>query len=364
MALGELSEQGRVLRCLEEICSPDRFGQAQQAANLLRYLVRKTIEGVELTRKRIATEHFDFDLSLQENGTALVGVRVSDLRKRLILYYATRGQSDPIVFQLPARGFKVHVTIREPEQSSLDNAIRKPLPPTPGSEPLIEILKRCGVENAFRIKKQNPERLHRVMELIQEECGRNPPHFRLAASSGQSYLHPSGAVWGDAGLGDAVLELGARVEVVLESPFSDFAECRALANEVTKHHWHTKVDLSGLQRLVKDRTQQLSIRVTEIPVNCSLFFTSSSVFYDPYLWARPSAAHQTENNFWVFEFRKTLETGYDCYDILEKHFVFLQQNSIPLSEFLSLRPSFERRGELFEERIRKVIERWKKVHGK
>ena len=134
-------------------------------------------------------------------------------------------------------------------------------------------------------------------------------------------------------------------------------------NEVTTHHWH-KVDPPALEKLLLDKPGTVSIRVTEIPVNCSLFFTSSSVIYDPYLWGRPNKALPNENNFWVFEFLNAGEPEYGCYDILTKHFDFVQENSVALGEFLGTRLSFNRRTEAFGRRVQKRIEQANKLRAK
>jgi hypothetical protein len=334
-------------RQLEVVCQRlDRTSRAN--SKLLRHLAEKALAGKDPTAQTIAQDYLLCKQVGPEEETR-ARAAVAKLRRELSLYYATIGKDDAVVFQLPKGRHKVEWDF--PTPNGQDEADQE----TPWA-----ILDRCGLRHAFRIKEQNPERLRRVTELVKEESRRRLPHFRLAASSGHSYLHSStGPVW-CSGLGDAIVKKGARLDVVLESPFSDFAECRALANGVPRHHWHTKVDVDALQDLLKERPDQVSIQVTDIPVSCSLFFTSKSVFYDPYLWARPSPAYPTENNFWVFEFTKASEPDFDCYDLLEKHFIFLRENSIPLNEFLSLDPPYEERTALFEARMRDRLEQAKK----
>jgi hypothetical protein len=164
------------------------------------------------------------------------------------------------------------------------------------------------------------ERAKRVRAIVEEECRQDKPLFRLAASSGYNYLHTHGVVW-RAGLGDALVSGKAEMKVILASPFSSFAVTRALANDVVLDQWDDRGIPGALRQLVE--LKNVSIRVTGFPVNCSLFFTSSAVFYDPYLWGRPSRSVRTENNFWVFEFTNKDDPGYACYHLLEKHFDFL-----------------------------------------
>ena len=194
------------------------------------------------------------------------------------------------------------------------------------------------------------DREDRVEQLVREERQRSNKKFRLVASSGFNYSNGlAGQVW-RRGLGHAIVSERAEFSVVLESPFSTFSETRALANDKVWDHWEYKVNTTELLELVK--RYRVSIQVTELAVNCSLFFTSSSVFYDPYLWARPTPAQATENNFWVLEFCNSGNPRYDCYSLLEKHFNFLWNNSEPVEDFLHSHPkTFEDRRLEFHEML-------------
>jgi hypothetical protein len=187
-----------------------------------------------------------------------------------------------------------------------------------------------GLTRAFRIPTDNPSRLKRVCELIDQEV-EGKKKLRLMASSGHSYLSPAGPVW-KAGLGQLIAGGVVDMTVVLESPFSPFAVTRALANRVRHHQWEEKQVPDDLIELLQ--YPNISIWVTEQVTTCSLFFTSQAVYYDPYLWALPDAPGRTENNFWVFEFDRAGEPEYDCYTLLEKHFSFLLSHSIPLEQVL------------------------------
>ena len=209
--------------------------------------------------------------------------------------------------------------------------------PNAESESLIKVSNKhlkglvdSGCTNAFRIPIENHLRLERVGQIIAEEA-RGNKKIRLMASSGYSYIVANGPVWDSAGLGK-LIETGAiTLEAVLESPFSDFATTRALANGKNVSHWQDKISLDAIVNALQ--YPNVSIWVTELPVNCSLFFTSKEVFYDPYLWARRIG--RTENNFWVLEFSKISNAELDCYELLEKHYQFVKESSIPLEEFLT-----------------------------
>jgi hypothetical protein len=344
-----LIDNERVRKYLEESSVLRSLGE--NSGRLLRLLVEKTLEGAPPKAMTIAGLRYGVAVPSVEQETQIRD-GIARLRKALSFYYAQEGANDSVVLRIPnnvkRQGYTVEWTFfnrSEPVCSASD------LSTTTTDRPWTTTLSRSGLANAFRIKQQNSERLLRVRRLIQEESGLKHPHFRLAASSGFSYLNRSmGPVWVEAGLGEAVYNRKARFDVVLESPFSDFAECRALANADFRHHWDRKVDLQALETLEAERPN-VAIRVTEIPVNCSLFLTSTSVFYDPYLWARPSRVHPTENNFWVLEFCRG-EEDYDCYELLTRHFAFVWENSVTLREFLRQEPSYQHRTKLFEQRAK------------
>jgi hypothetical protein len=222
---------------------------------------------------------------------------------------------------------------------------------------LPESFRLSNLTHAFRIPVEDHRREERVKELVANECSKSGQRkFRLLASSGYNYLHPNGKVW-QMGLDEAITELKAEFQMVLASPFSQFAITRAIANRVEHNQWEDKAILSRLEEL--DGYDNVIIRVTEHSVNCSLFFTSDAVFYDPYLWALPKPHGRTENNFWVFEFRKAERKDYDCYSLLEKHFNFLATESTPLKDFLG--EGRKRYEDLAQELRRKIRELTKKV---
>jgi len=205
-----------------------------------------------------------------------------------------------------------------------------PATPVWAQDPLSATLAMSGLTHAFRIPTDNSPRLDRVCELTDQEA-KGHGQLRLVASSGYSYLNPLGLVW-KARLGELITRGVVEMSVVLESPFSHFAVTRAVANKVDRHHWQEKQRPENLIELLQ--YPNISVRVTDASVNCSLFFTSQAVYYDPYLWALPHPASRTENNFWVFEFDKVSDPRYDCYTLLEKHFEFLHRYSVPLEEVL------------------------------
>ena len=223
----------------------------------------------------------------------------------------------------------------------------------PRSSVREETLGRAGLQNAFRIPFENWRRDERAKQLIQEECGDNPEgaKFYLLANSGFSYIHPKGKVRALVGLGQAI-EGGAQVEVVLQSPFSEFALARALTSNTNHHHWDEKVNWKELQEIVS--TNNIIVHVTDWPVNCSLFFTKRAAIFDPYLWGLEPPAERPENLFWVFEFRERNVDQYNCYQRLWYHFKFLREHSIPLEKFLEDENSYQTRTDEFEAKLAQI----------
>jgi hypothetical protein len=240
-------------------------------------------------------------------------------------------------------------------------------------------LSACGLKNAFRIKSNDSQRMERIGQLIVEEKvakgGYQQAEFKLMASSGYNYISDKGIVWGR-GLGTAI-EDGAKLTIILESPFSSFAKTRALANGVEITQWEDRnITPESLTQLIRDFPGKVSIKITELSVNCSLFFTSKSVFYDPYLWALPFKKGKTENNFWVFEFLKD-NNGHckyqnQCkismsnndylnpYGVLQKHFEFIEKTSVSLKDFMDTKKNGEY--ELRVKQFKKEIRGFKRQH--
>ena len=186
-----------------------------------------------------------------------------------------------------------------------------------------------GLSGAFWVPKQPLDRDDRFFKALRESESNPDEPFRLVATSGGAYLTDEGAARHhgfDQYFGKR------KMNIVLQSPFCEFAIARALACDATSHHWSRVYDLGQLKELTK--MDFLSIRVTELPINGSFFLTEQYAFFDPYIWGAPDGAVSVERNFWVFEFERTGDTN-DAYCLLSKHFDFLSRHSRPLREFLA-----------------------------
>jgi hypothetical protein len=216
-----------------------------------------------------------------------------------------------------------------------------------------------GLSELFRIKAEDHLRELAGKAILTAELNDADPCFRLVASSGFNYLHVSGKMW-NSGLGDALMSDKATISCVLQSPDSDFAVARALANGVKDHHWALKPGLSSLKML--HERKNVEIRVTRHPINCSLFFTKQTALYDPYLWGKLKAGDATENNFWVFRFERMGGEGKEagCYQLLQSHFEFLLSNSVPFAEVMRSWAKVERN---FKRKLQQFSKDPKGYHG-
>ncbi len=103
--------------------------------------------------------------------------------------------------------------------------------------------------------------------------------------------------------------------------------------------------------------RSVEVRVTEQPVNCSLFFTSTRVLYDPYLWSLMREGGRVENNFWVLEFEKRENPDFDCYEVLERHWRFLWTHSTSLAAWLGPEGhDYSRRTNMFRRQLTKLAQ--------
>ena len=147
----------------------------------------------------------------------------------------------------------------------------------------------------------------------------------LLARTGYSYLHQQGRNY-LAGL-DRHLRNGARIRVLLDNPYSPMAEARIRASKSKERF--PKLSPERWWDLRKRYSNNLSIRFTTVPVYCSLFFTSSSVIYDPYHLGSLGWAETPGNQFLVFEFERlpSKDQPSSPYDLLKAYFYFMWNDS-------------------------------------
>jgi len=94
---------------LERILASRCFEQAARGSRFLRYAVEQTLagHGERLKGYTIAVEAFDRPADFDAQSDPLVRVEAGRLRRRLIEYYATEGQQDPVRIELPRGSYAV-----------------------------------------------------------------------------------------------------------------------------------------------------------------------------------------------------------------------------------------------------------------
>lgn len=115
------------------------FGRQERQKELLSYLVKQALDGVETSEHSIARVVFgrpNFDPKVD----TLVRQAASDLRKNLAQYYENEGLYNSLRIELPSRSYKP--VFKEPPQPPLAPG---PLTPTPPKPPRIKLLVAGGV---------------------------------------------------------------------------------------------------------------------------------------------------------------------------------------------------------------------------
>jgi len=92
---------------LHRILQSSAFRSSPRCQQFLRFVVEQAVEGrYELLKERmIGIEVFGRDPSYQTEGDSVVRVRASDVRRRLMQYYSTRGNSMSFRIDLPAGSY-------------------------------------------------------------------------------------------------------------------------------------------------------------------------------------------------------------------------------------------------------------------
>jgi hypothetical protein len=107
-------------RILEEILESEDFHQAQKYQDLLRYLVRASINGETVKESTIAVECFSKNTAFDPAMDSSVRAYISNLRKKLEHHYLTKGKDDEIKLTIPKGHYSVEfVPTRHLEKTRL-----------------------------------------------------------------------------------------------------------------------------------------------------------------------------------------------------------------------------------------------------
>jgi hypothetical protein len=201
------------LGALEKVLSSKTFAGAERSGKLLRFLVESAVNGQadQLKEYTLGTRALGRGDSFDPRIDSIARVEVSRLRGRLVLYYATEGEADPVVIVLP-RGTYVPVfetrqkgsTAHELGSSPQYLALRVLVWVTAGLLLLIGGIALSPL-SPWR-KERSPER-----SLMQFEVQLKPGGFNRAAVGSDIAISPDGKllVFGEY-LEDRTMRLASR----------------------------------------------------------------------------------------------------------------------------------------------------------
>lgn len=213
------------------------------------------------------------------------------------------------------------------QQSRWDHLGKHPLAKAWGAEELFRLrrpsdppktfadLELPDIANIFRIPKENSARDARMMEVLSDTFS----SLSLLGLSGFHYVHAQGKNW-QYGI-RRHLDEGRPMRILLAHPEGEEARIRKRAEARGNAEAFLKVPLRRLEEL-KNRYPQLEVKLTTLPIYCSIFMTDRSVFYDPYHLGCLEGHDSGQNLFLLVEF-----THGQCYTLLERHFDFLWNDS-------------------------------------
>jgi TolB-like protein len=107
------------LDALDRVLVSKAFGGASRLRELLRFLVQRTLDADRgrLKEQEVGAAVYGRELSYDPHTDPVVRVAARQLRFKLADYYATEGQSDPVLITLPKGGYMAAFAAREPGDS-------------------------------------------------------------------------------------------------------------------------------------------------------------------------------------------------------------------------------------------------------
>jgi hypothetical protein len=112
MEMTELSpaDKEMVLRQIERLLSSSHFKNSRRYTDLLRFVVKQTIEGRADTLKErtLGIEVFGREPSFDTSGDSIVRVAAAEVRKRIAQYYQEEGHEDELRVDLPSGSYVAH----------------------------------------------------------------------------------------------------------------------------------------------------------------------------------------------------------------------------------------------------------------
>lgn len=126
---GPVTNEALIQGELGRVLSSHTFRRANRMRELLGYVVKRTLAGVDLDEGKTARDVFgkgdDFDASIDPE----VRIQYGRLRRKLAVYYASEGRAAPVIINLPARKYQpVFLTNNSGEEDISSTDIANGLP--------------------------------------------------------------------------------------------------------------------------------------------------------------------------------------------------------------------------------------------
>jgi len=118
-----MSEQNLKIIQLEKILASEEFVKSRRYSELLKYLVKKRMEGAPVKEMSIAFDVFGKDASFNPAEDTIVRVSIGNLRKRLDHYYLTHGKEDNLLIEIPRGNYEVQFKSVNPRKAKFWNRI-------------------------------------------------------------------------------------------------------------------------------------------------------------------------------------------------------------------------------------------------
>ncbi len=128
---------------LERILNSHLFSGAHRSQLFLRYIVDHALDhpSEPLKEYSLALDVFDRDDSYDPAVDATVRVEAGRLRSRLLEYYASEGQADPLLIEVPRGGYRAVFRPRQAAVASVPRPLALvPAKPMPSATPRLRHL--------------------------------------------------------------------------------------------------------------------------------------------------------------------------------------------------------------------------------
>lgn len=179
-AEGITPSRQEVERQLERMITDPLFLARPKQAAIFEYLVRRALDGAELSEKTIFAEFFT-DKRYAE-ATTNVRTTVSHIRKLLAEYYGGDGQYDPVLITLPA---PERSTARKKNYKLIRRPDGQAYTPSFAHNPASWMAKELTV--AYHLLRGSPAQVDQAMDQLYVACRTDPSHPELTLGTAEAW---------------------------------------------------------------------------------------------------------------------------------------------------------------------------------